>query len=176
MTVIICRTEQKHAEGVQKLYTNQSVYSQTLHLPSQSVDNWKKWLGNIPEHTHSFVAVVCDNDTEHVVGNVSLRTETNPRRRHIGNFVIAVSESHQGQGVGSQLIQTILDLTDNWLNLKRVELTVYTDNKKPLPLIKNLGLSLKASIKNLHLDMANLSMLIRWRELRSNHANYYFTI
>lgn len=139
MTVIICRTEQKHAEGVQKLYTNPSVYSQTLHLPSQSVDNWEKWLGNIPEHAHSFVAVVCDNDTEHVVGNIALRTKTNPRRRHIGNFVIAVSESHQGQGVGSQLIQTILDLADNWLNLKRVELTVYTDNKKAIALYQKFG-------------------------------------
>lgn len=147
MTLTICRTEQKHSDGMQKLYSNPSVFTQTLHLPSQSNDNWKKWLGNIPDNVHSFVAVVNDNGVETVVGNIALRIETNERRKHIGNFVIAVSETHQGQGIGKALLNTILDLADNWLNLKRVELTVYTDNQKAISLYQKFGFVIEGEHK-----------------------------
>ncbi|OPH37834.1 GNAT family N-acetyltransferase [Moraxella equi] len=147
MTVTICRTEQKYAEDVQKLYTNPSVFAQTLHLPSQSNDNWKKWLGNIPDNVHSFVAIIKDNDKETVVGNIALRIETNERRKHIGNFVIAVSDEFQGQGIGKALLTTILDLADNWLNLKRVELTVYTDNQKAIALYQKFGFVIEGEHK-----------------------------
>lgn len=143
MTISIVRTEQKYADGVQKLYLNPSVYSQTLHLPSQSNDNWKKWLGNIPDNVHSFVAIIKDNDGEMVVGNIALRIETNPRRNHIGNFVIAVSDEHQGRGVGKALLAHIIELADNWLNLKRLELTVYTDNQKAISLYQKFGFEIE---------------------------------
>lgn len=139
MNFIIYRTEQKHADGIQKLYTEPSVYSQTLHLPSQSTDNWKKRLSNIPEHMHSFVAIIQNHEQEKVVGNIALSVETNPRRKHTGHFVIAVSEEFQGQGIGKALLNTILDLADDWLNLKRVELMVYTDNQKAIHLYQKFG-------------------------------------
>lgn len=143
MTLIICRTEQSHSDGVQRLYTNPSVYAQTLHLPSQSADNWKKWLGNIPNHVHSFVAIIEKDGKQTVVGNVALRIETNERRRHTGNFVIAVDDAHQGQGIGTALMQTIIDLADNWLNLTRLELTVYTDNDQAIALYKKFGFKIE---------------------------------
>ncbi|UNU73916.1 GNAT family N-acetyltransferase [Moraxella nasovis] len=143
MDIIIKRTEQKYSDGVQALYLSPSVYSQTLHLPSQSADNWKKWLGNIPDHVHSFVAVCDDGVNQKVVGNVALKLETAERRRHIGSFVIAVHDEHQGQGIGKKLLNTIIDLADNWLNLTRLELTVYTDNEKAIQLYQKFGFDIE---------------------------------
>ena len=39
----------------------------------------------------------------------------------------------QGEGVGSALMTAALELADGWLELTRLELTVYTDN---IPAIK----------------------------------------
>ncbi|WP_066801786.1 GNAT family N-acetyltransferase [Moraxella oblonga] len=147
MSIHIVRTEQKHSDGMQKLYSNPSVFAQTLHLPSQSNDNWKKWLSNIPDNVHSFVAIIQKDDTDIVVGNIALRIETNERRKHIGNFVIAVSDEFQGQGIGKALMTTIIDLADNWLNLKRVELTVYTDNDKAISLYQKFGFVIEGEHK-----------------------------
>lgn len=144
IAITICPTEQKHAEGLQRLYACPSVHSQTLHLPNQSLDHWQKLLGNIPSHVHSFVAVL-DNQ---VVGNIALSLETNERRRHVGNFVIVVADGHQGQGIGKKLMQMMIDLADNWLNLYRLELTVYTDNDKAIKLYQKFGFNIEGEAVN----------------------------
>jgi putative acetyltransferase len=41
---------------------------------------------------------------------------------------MAVRDDWQGKGVGTALMEAALDLADNWLNLTRIELTVYVDN------------------------------------------------
>jgi L-phenylalanine/L-methionine N-acetyltransferase len=64
-----------------------------------------------------------------VVGNLGLETFPNrPRIRHAGILGMAVHDDWQGRGIGTALMGTALDLADNWLNLSRVELTVYTHN------------------------------------------------
>ena len=69
---------------------------------------------------------------------------TKERQRHIASFGITVKEGFHGQGIGKALMNTLIDLADNWLNLHRIELTVYTDNDLRLHFTRNLALSLKA--------------------------------
>ena len=45
----------------------------------------------------------------------------------------------QGQGIGTALLKTLLDLADNWLMLERVELTVFADNHHAIHLYEKLG-------------------------------------
>ena len=42
-------------------------------------------------------------------------------------------------GIGKKLMKELIDLSDNWLMLVRLELGVYTDNEKALKLYKSLG-------------------------------------
>ena len=64
-----------------------------------------------------------------VVGHLGLETHPNRwRRRHVGYIGMAVRDDWQGRGVGTALMEAALDLADKWLNLKRIELQVYTDN------------------------------------------------
>jgi putative acetyltransferase len=44
---------------------------------------------------------------------------------------MAVRDDWQSRGVGTALMEAALDLADNWLNLTRIELSVYTDNAAP---------------------------------------------
>ena len=63
-----------------------------------------------------------------VAGYASLELER-VRRSHCGSVGIAVAKGWHGQGIGSRLLGALLDVADNWMNLRRVELMVYTDNE-----------------------------------------------
>ncbi|EJL6357787.1 GNAT family N-acetyltransferase, partial [Vibrio cholerae] len=95
------------------------------------------------EHVYAYVAVM---DGE-VVGNLGFELCTNPRRRHVGTFGMGVKDDVQGLGVGSALLKTVIDLADNWLNLKRIELTVYVDNERAINLYKKFGFVIEGESK-----------------------------
>ena len=52
---------------------------------------------------------------------------------------MGVRDDWAGKGVGSVLLGAALEMADNWLNLQRVELTVYTDNQGALALYRKFG-------------------------------------
>ena len=85
---------------------------------------------------HVLLAVSPDHT---VLGLVMLTVESNPRRRHAGGLGIMVRTDCQGQGIGTALLEAVLDLADNWLMLRRVELEVYADNGGAIRLYERLG-------------------------------------
>jgi putative acetyltransferase len=135
MEVKVRRTEASDARAIKELYECENAYSGTLQLPHPSLALWEKRISNIPDSVYSYVATV---DGE-VVGNLGFMIEINPRRRHVASFGMGVKDDKQGLGIGSALLATALDLADNWLNLKRIELTVYVDNERAINLYKKFG-------------------------------------
>ena len=81
------------------------------------------------------VAEVADR----VVGNLGLNVYPNPRRRHAGYIGMGVHDAYAGRGVGFALLQAALDVADNWVNLRRIELTVFADNEAALKLYRRTG-------------------------------------
>jgi len=72
---------------------------------------------------------------DEVVGQLSLNTFLNhPRRKHVGQIGMAVRDDWQGKGVGTALMEAVIDLADNWLNLTRLELEVFVDNTPAIKL------------------------------------------
>lgn len=61
------------------------------------------------------------------------------RRRHVASFGITVSEAYQGKGIGTQLMQVMVDYCDNWLNVHRIELEVFAANGSGLDLYEKFG-------------------------------------
>ncbi len=51
-------------------------------------------------------------------------------------------------GDGTALTRAAIDLADNWLNLTRLELTVYTDNEPATKLYANFGFTIEGTMKN----------------------------
>lgn len=73
-----------------------------------------------------------------VVGHIGLHMETR-RRAHVGSLGMAVLEEYRGHGIGTALLEAVLDLADNWYNLLRMELHVYTDNDPAVRLYQRHG-------------------------------------
>lgn len=68
------------------------------------------------------------------------------RRAHVGSLGIFVHDDYQNQGIGSQLMQAAINLAENWLNLKRLELLVYTDNKSAIHLYEKYGFLIEGTL------------------------------
>jgi L-phenylalanine/L-methionine N-acetyltransferase len=130
------RVEPADYEAVHRIFMGPQVIWGTLQLPYPSAEARKKRIAEAPEG--SFDLVVCAGDE--IVGELGLFTFPNwPRRRHVGQLGMAVRDDWQGQGAGSALMKAALDLADNWLNLARLELEVYTDNEPAIRLYKKFG-------------------------------------
>ncbi|UTV29646.1 GNAT family N-acetyltransferase [Photobacterium atrarenae] len=137
-------SEPKDAQALQEIYAGKAAYSGTLLLPFSSKASWQSRMENIPDNIYSFVAEY----ESRVVGNLGFELYQNPRRRHAGTFGMAVRDDFQSKGVGSALLAAMLELTDNWLNVRRIEITVFTDNHPAMALYEKFGFTVEGESKD----------------------------
>jgi putative acetyltransferase len=144
MSITIRRVEPSDYEALHQVYSGPRVVWGTSQLPFPSIEMWRKRLAEPPEGIFGLVACIDDQ----VVGHLNVHTFPNrPRRRHVGTIGISVADDFQGQGVGTALMQAALDLADNWLNLRRLELEVYTDNEPAVRLYARAGFVIEGTLR-----------------------------
>ena len=140
--MVVRHAEPDDHETLHGLFSGPRVIAGTLQLPLPSADMWRKRLSEPPEGAFSLVACV---DGE-VVGEISLHTTpTRWRMRHVASIGMAVHDDWQGKGVGTALLEAALDLAENWLNITRVELRVYTDNAPAIALYEKFGFEIEGT-------------------------------
>ncbi|KPB77289.1 GNAT family acetyltransferase [Pseudomonas cannabina] len=66
----------------------------------------------------------------------------------MGSIGMGVASAWQGKGVGSMLLAAALDVADNWMNLHRVELTVYADNEAAQGLYRKFGFEVEGRLRD----------------------------
>jgi putative acetyltransferase len=142
--VVLERFTEAHADGVTALYNAPSVARQVLQMPFQSADIWRKRLDVTNERLVSLVAL----HEGSVVGQGSLEQFARTRRAHCGAIGMGVAQDWQGQGIGRQLLTALLDIADNWMKLRRVELTVYSDNQSAVILYEKLGFETEGLLRD----------------------------
>lgn len=128
----IRRTEPGDARAIQQIFDSEAIYSQTLQLPNPSVQMWEERLNNSSDQLHGFVALIGDE----VVGNVSVAVEARVRRRHAAHLGLVVKDTQFRRGIGHRLLNHVTDLCDNWMGIRRIELTVFSDNEPAIALYR----------------------------------------
>ena len=73
-----------------------------------------------------------------VIGMIGLHREAD-RRAHAASIGMGVHDAYAGRGAGSALMAAVIDLADNWLQIKRLELSVYADNARAIALYERFG-------------------------------------
>ncbi len=122
-------------EAFHTIWSQPSVYWGTMQIPYPSADwNRIRIQERAPERFWPLVAVVDDQ----VVGNSGLMRGEH-HRSHAGHVGMMVHHDYQGMGIGSALLQAVIDLADNWLGLGRLQLEVYTDNHRAIDLYRKFG-------------------------------------
>jgi putative acetyltransferase len=119
-----------------RLMGDPDVFGNLMQLPLPSLEQWKQRLANPagPEHLH-IVAIRGGQ----LVGSAGLHPSDRLRRRHSAMLGISVAVAAQGQGVGTELMRTLCDYADNWGQILRLELTVFTDNVPAIALYRRFG-------------------------------------
>lgn len=127
--------EPRDLDDLAAIFACPSVVAGTLWLPLRPLATVQARLEGADPDRHALVAELGGR----VVGTIGLHAAAKPRRRHVGDIGMAVHEDFQGRGVGSVLLAAALDLADNWLALRRIELQVFADNAAAIRLYQRFG-------------------------------------
>jgi putative acetyltransferase len=140
----IRRAEPDDCSAIHEIFGCPKAFAGTLQLPYPSLAQWRRKLTEPADGTYDLVAVTGDR----VVGMFSVHTFPNkPRRRHSGTIAMVVHDEWQGKGIGTALMRAGVDLADNWLNLTRLELEVYTDNEPAVRLYERFGFEREGTLR-----------------------------
>lgn len=143
-SIVVRAVEPRDVEELTALFSCPGVVAGTLQMPFVSVEARRARVGATDPQLHALVAVVGGV----VVGSLTLHVQSRPRRRHAGEFGIAVHDDYQGQGVASALMDAMIDLADNWIDLRRIELTVFADNAAAVHLYQKYGFAIEGTAKD----------------------------
>ncbi|MGK0336747.1 MAG: putative acetyltransferase [Candidatus Azotimanducaceae bacterium] len=133
--VVIRAVEPDDFIGIKEIYEQPGAYYGTLQMPYPSAQTWQERLAHTSPGASNLVACI-DGRT---VGNIGLYPDNNLRRRHVAYLGMGVHDEFVGRGIGQRLMDAVIDLADNWINLQRLELTVYTDNERAIRLYERMG-------------------------------------
>lgn len=145
---------ERDAEQVWEMRRARGAFEHMMALPSERLDKTQQFISALDSSQHELVAVMSDpNGSEQVVGLAGIAVQQSPRARHVASLGVVVHPQFHSMGVGTALLQELIDLADNWLMLIRLELTVYSENPDAKRLYERLGFEVegiqkKASVLN----------------------------
>lgn len=130
----------KDADDLAAIRRMPGVFETITGIVTERVDRAERRLAEMDENTHQMVAVIRDGkEAESVIAKCGIKIDKNPRRRHCATLSLLVHGDYQNMGIGSKLLETILDVSDNWLMLVRVEINVAADNDQAIHLYEKYG-------------------------------------
>jgi L-phenylalanine/L-methionine N-acetyltransferase len=136
--------EPTDAEAIYELFKGPRAQGNTLQTPWISLDERRRRLMQPDPDAHLLVATVDDR----VVGMLGLHLERRPRRSDCASIGMAVHDDFQGQGVGTAMMRALIDLADSWYGIRRLELTVFTDNAAGVHLYEKYGFVVEGTAKH----------------------------
>jgi L-phenylalanine/L-methionine N-acetyltransferase len=143
--IIIRPAHPDDTDDAYRLWSHPLVARTTLQLPSQEIWHSRKRLGEAPPPgLHRLVA----DHSGRLIGMTTLHQEQHPRLAHSAGLGMAILPEYWGLGIGSRLMAALLDLADNWLGLRRVELEVNTDNPAAIHLYQKFGFVIEGTKRN----------------------------
>jgi len=137
--VNIRRATTKDAAAYARIMGHPEVLACLMQVPYTSEDIWRAKLAELEQPGRQDLPLVAELEGE-VVGSAGLHPVVpHLRRSHVMLLGISVEPGAQGRGVGTALMQAMVDYADRWANVLRIELNVYTDNTRAIALYTKFG-------------------------------------
>ena len=135
-------SEPGDAAAIAALMAENNVQANTLQLPYADEKAWQQRLG---AGNFGLVAETADG---HLLGNAGIwQPSDNPRLAHIAELGLSVHPAQHGQGVGSALLQALLEQVGNYLPYRRLQLKVFCDNAPAIALYEKYGFVREATLR-----------------------------
>ncbi len=129
-----------------------------------SVEDEEKYIESLQNSTSSVMFFAKDNGK--IVGDASFSSSPRERIKHRGEIGISVVRDYWGKGIGSKLMESIIDFAKNVAGCEIIHLQVRSDNERAIGLYKKYGFEkigqfkgyIKIDGKNVDCDLMNLYM------------------
>ncbi|MCZ8236286.1 MAG: GNAT family N-acetyltransferase [Inhella sp.] len=122
-----------------------AVFGGLLQMPYPTEAAWRQRLEDTMKLGATDLMLVAERDGE-LVGLAGLHgAGTSPRRAHARTLGLWVVPHAHRQGVGSALMQALVDVADRWIGALRLELTVNADNAAAIALYRRFGFELEGT-------------------------------
>jgi L-phenylalanine/L-methionine N-acetyltransferase len=138
-TITVRRVRRDDATAIAATMSDPLVARGLLQMPHGSEEFWRKRIDEMPAGNAAGEIMLVAERGGVAVGNAGVHGVAALRRRHSAGVGIAVARDSQGQGVGTALMAALIDWSDNWAQLLRLELTVFSDNEAAIALYKKFG-------------------------------------
>ena len=133
--VLIRPLEPDDASDIYEIMIHPKTAVFATQLTSMEFAELEKWMQKEDGNLHRLVAV----RDGRILGRIQLTHLANPRMRHSGSLDLLVHPDYWHMGIGTALVETALNIADNWLDLARVQLEVLTENKDAIRLYEQFG-------------------------------------
>lgn len=140
--IIVRATRIEDAAAITEVMNLPGVRRGTLRQPFQSI-----------ERTRKFIEGASPNDIQvlaewhgKVIGNAGLHRKMG-RQQHAASLGIGIHDDFTGKGVGSVLLSALIDAADNWHDIRRIELNVFTDNAAGIRLYEKFGFKHEGTLR-----------------------------
>ena len=129
MKVLIRQIQQRDFPDLTDLFNDPAVVRNMTQLPYGTEQQWQQRLRSDDQ----CITLVADY-VGSAIGCITLMSERGMRRKHVASLAMAVTPAFHHQGVGTQLLNAAIALSNDWMNIARIELGVYTSNRHAIKL------------------------------------------
>jgi putative acetyltransferase len=132
--IVIRALEPEDAEGLARLHAMPGYRHGTLRTPHPTVASARKFLTVLADEDLVIGAFLKNR----LVGVAGLHRRKG-RRSHAAELGIGVADDLNGRGIGTALMQTLIEAADKWLDIRRIEIAVFHDNAGAIRLYERHG-------------------------------------
>ncbi|HCV70985.1 MAG TPA: GNAT family N-acetyltransferase [Agrobacterium sp.] len=141
--VVLRATRLEDVEALTEMLNLPGVRHGTLRQPFQTIEKTRKSIEN---RAPTDIVIVAEWHGK-LVGNAGLYRRAG-RQYHVADLAMSVHDDFVGKGVGSRLLTALIDAADNWHDIRRIALNVFTDNLAALRLYEKLGFEREGTLRN----------------------------
>lgn len=113
----------------------------TMRLPYHSAEEVRRGIEQQGSEARCLVAAL----EGRIVGDIGLHPAKG-RRAHTATIGMGVHDDFTRRGIGRALLGEAIAVADAWLNLRRLELTVYADNEAAIGLYRSFGFEVEGTM------------------------------
>jgi putative acetyltransferase len=132
--IIIRGVRLSDAEAITDIANMPGVRNGTLRQPFQSIETTVKFI----ETSLASGLHLAAEWNGALIGSANLHRMTG-RRHHAAILGMGIHDGFTGKGVGTALLTALIGTSDNWHDIRRIELTVFSDNDAAIRLYEKFG-------------------------------------
>ena len=132
-------------EMLWEMFSTLSENSVSNLIPPFTRERVKGWTSNIDYNKVLAIVAVIEEDQKRIIGDASLKFNSNEDSKHKAELGIAVHDKYQNKGIGTDLLRHLLNIA-KMKKLRKVWLEVVTSNTIAIHIYKKAGFRIEGKL------------------------------